>query len=88
MEQLDLTTPVTWYRVSRLSMDWPAQHIWIRLAGPNGEDLAHTYVGAQATALMTALNKANLSTKSLHKRIIEQLVADGVLAGTISGSPE
>jgi hypothetical protein len=38
---------------------------------------------------MIALNKVNLSTKSLHRRIIEQLQADGLLGtGTISGAPD
>lgn len=41
-----------------------------------------------ATTLMLALNKANLSTKSLHRRILERLVADGHIAGTISGTPD
>lgn len=42
-----------------------------------------------ATDLMNALNKANLTTKSLQRRILEQLAADGKLgAGAVSGTPE
>ncbi len=41
-----------------------------------------------ATTLMRVLNKANLFTKSLHKRIMEKAVADGKLTGTISGPPD
>jgi hypothetical protein len=38
--------------------------------------------------MMISLNKVNLSVKSLHRRVIEQLINDGKLDGTISGSPD
>ena len=38
-------------------------------------------------ALIISLNKANLSTTSLERRIINQLVSSGFLAGTVSGTP-
>lgn len=94
MEQLDLTTPlttpnVTYYRVTRVYMDFPAAFIKIDLVDTNSRELTHTYTNSTATTFMVALNKANLSVKSLHRRIIERLQADGVLpAGTISGSPD
>ena len=37
-------------------------------------------------SLIIALNKANLSTTSLEKRILNQLIASGYLAGTVSGT--
>jgi hypothetical protein len=92
-EQLDLTNPIapppiTHYRVVLLELNWELPRIVIGLQGPNREESRHTYVDATALALMRALNKANLSTTSLQKRVIQQLVADGKLAGTISGSPD
>lgn len=93
MEIITLATPVTTpsittWRVSSLLLDWDAAVIAISLRGSGGERLSHTYAGAQATSLMTALNKANLTSNSLHKRVIQRLIDDGMLAGTISGSPD
>lgn len=93
MEIITLTTPVTTpsittWRVSSLLLDWDAALIAISLRGSGGERLNHAYTGANATSQMTALNKANLSTNSLHKRVIQKLIDDGMLAGTISGSPD
>lgn len=91
-EQLDLTTPiqapsVTSYRVIALSMVWPTGDIAITLADPLGGTQTFSYTGADGVALMQTLNTANLSVKSLHKRILEKLVADGKLTGTVSGTP-
>lgn len=92
-EQLNLTTPIvpptiTNYRVVLLELNWKAAFIGIGLEGPNGEPLRHSYTGATATNFMIALNKANLSTTSLQKRILTQLLADGVLVGSVSGTPD
>ena len=93
MEILTLTSPIvppsiTTWRVNFLALSWDNQSITIGLKGPNGEDKNHSYAGVTATTFMTALNKANLSVTSLHRRIIERLVTDGVIAGNISGSPD
>lgn len=84
-----ITTPsITDYRVVQLTLDWTNPAIVIGLRGGNGESQSFQYTGATATTLMQQLNVANLSVKSLHRRIIERLVADGKLAGAISGSPD
>ncbi len=93
MEQLDLTTPEVkpdnnYYEVARLCLHWDAQIITIELSGENGEELQVTYTGDIALNLMRGLNKANLSTKSLNRRIMERLVADGKLSGSVSGTPD
>lgn len=93
MELITLTTPVTTpaittWRVASLLLDWDGARIAITLRGSGGERLTHDYSGATATTLMNALNTANLSTTSLHKRVIQRLVTDGMLTGTISGSPD
>ena len=93
-EQINLTTPVpgtadrTNYIVDELHFQWTRQRIDIYLLANNGERQHFDYEGQVATDLMVALNKADLSTKSLHRRVIEKLVADGLLSGAISGMPE
>ena len=93
MEQLNLTFPVTYpnttsWKVDELHLRWSAARIDIRLLGSGGESKHVIYSGSTATTLMSALNKANLSTNSLHKRILNQLVTDGEISGTVSGSPD
>jgi hypothetical protein len=47
-----------------------------------------TYSGAVAVTMIQTLNVADCTTKSMHKRILEKLVADGKLpAGTVEGAP-
>lgn len=93
MEQVNLTTPETtpdntYWQVNKLFLFWFDQAIRIELIGANGEVSEYSYDGAEATSLMIALNKTNLSTKSLHKRIMEKLVAEGKMKGAISGAPD
>lgn len=90
-EVLTLTAPIslTTYKVRRLMMDWTDARIEIVVLASNGDKLAFVYSGSQATTLMIALNKANLTTTSLQARILNQLVNDGKLtAGTITGTPD
>jgi len=95
MEKLDLQTPlppqgttVTNYRVIELRMNWPLAEVVVTLSDQVGGTINCSYSGPEAAALMLTLNTANLSVKSLHKRTIEKLQADGKLpAGTISGTP-
>jgi len=92
-EQLDLTAPIvppsrTTYTVQALSLNWPQAVIQATLLGSDGVLLVVGWEGAAATTLMVALNKANLSTSSLQKRVLQQAVTDGKLpAGTVSGTP-
>jgi hypothetical protein len=37
---------------------------------------------------MAALNKADLSSNSLQKRVLQKLIDDGVIPGTVSGAPD
>lgn len=93
-EKLVLTTAISYtqtieYFVDRCDLNWRQAVIHIELHDNVDKRFEHSYYGSTALTLMIALNKANLSTKSLHKRIIEQLQADGILpAGSISGSPD
>ncbi len=53
-----------------------------------GGTFMHQYVGKPATDFIKYINTANFTTKSLHKRILERLSADGVIPGTVTGTPE
>lgn len=89
MEQIDLTAPVSTFRVVRLSLEWDIQKIRIVLkSAATGDYIKFSYSGDTALTLMNQLNTMNLTTTSLHKRIINRLIADGLLAGTVSGTPD
>lgn len=84
------------YKLISLSLEWEQARIMIVLRGENNEIKTFIYGGpngmitdkTKAINLMIALNKANLSVKSLHRRVIEQLISDGFISGTISGVPD
>jgi len=93
MQSLTYTTPQTTIRetatIQFLHLDLRgAGTIVVGLLGSDGATFQVTYTGAAAVALMTALNVANLSVKSLHQRVLEKLALDGfVPAGTVTGTP-
>lgn len=77
------------YRVQSLHLDWAEERIRVWVKTPSGDVDVHAYRAEEAVMLMRALNKADLSVKSLHRRLLEKLVADEKIpAGTISGEPE
>jgi len=103
MEELVLTDPVVVpekttnkYRVVAFTMNM--EHIslpstepgfvTIELRSNHGEPLNHAYFGNVATNMIKTLNTANLTTKSMHKRILEKLANDGIIPGTVTGAPE
>lgn len=92
MEIVTLAAPLNpsvQFRVVHLDLNWKAAYIVIELEDESGKLHHFSYSNSEALSLMTTLNKANLSTKSLHRRIIEKLQADGKLVnGTITGSPD
>ena len=95
VEQIDLTVPdqaqigTLTYNIARLVLDWEHGRIVIVLVGDNDERKQIVFGEADnARAMMRALNKANLSVMSLHRRIMEKLVNDGHIVGSISGVPD
>ena len=76
------------YRVIYLLLDWDSKLIVIHLRGTNGERKEFRYEGTVALNLMVALNKSDLSVKSLQRRILEKLIADGKLSGSVTGTPD
>ena len=88
------------YKAVGLWLDWEGGNFYVILAGDNDTRRQETYRDGQdelgnplegstiATDRMRALNKANLSTKSLQKRLMEMVISDGRLEGSISGTPD
>lgn len=93
-EQCDLTTPeqaqpgTTRYKVGAIHLDWENKRVKVVLVGDGGLRKSVSYNGAAAEIMITALNKTNLSQKSMHSRLLERLLTDGHLAGVISGTPD
>jgi hypothetical protein len=88
----------TTIRLERLMLDIEQKAITVQWLGTNNEAGSAVYPTpapadhpSQPTGatLLNSLNNANLSTKSLVKRVLERLQTDGYLpAGTISGTPD
>ena len=99
-ERLDLTAPLTpsapatppsidWWRVAGLHFLWDEARIVAEIIGSNGERRECKVEGPAALTLMIALNKANLTSNSLHRRTLNHFASAGCLtAGTVSGSPD
>ena len=102
MEELVLTDPevipekvTNKYHVISLVLDTVSEAVLgepglisITLRDNNGGYSYHSYLGDEATAMIKTLNTANLTTKSMHKRVLEKLSADGKLPGTVQGTPD
>ena len=96
-EQLDLSTPIvqatiTQYTVDKLLLFWSSKIVQIDVMS-TATGTRKTFVYDASTTptgqtLMRALNKADLSVKSLQRRILERLALDGHLVGTVSGTPD
>lgn len=92
-ELITLTTPVTpptltTYTVRQLVLDRDIPRIEILLRGNNGESFRHTYTSTTATAFLNNLNTRNFTSTSMQTEILKRLNADGVLVGSVSGSPD
>ncbi len=95
-ERVDLSVPETKsntsYHVQRLTLDLDASTIMVELKGVNGEALTKIYnqnSTPTGAALLSSLNVSNNSAgTSLIKRVYNRLLADGVVAGMVSGTPQ
>jgi hypothetical protein len=102
-EELILTDPdvepekvVTSYKVVGLNLDFEfpitatqeVGLVGIRLRDNLGGALHHQYEGDAAIDMMKWLNTANFSVNSMQKRILQKLSNDGVIPGTVTGTPD
>jgi hypothetical protein len=94
-----LTSPITYaapaslteWRVVRFYIDRGTNTPSVLMVARSNTGIEATalYEGSEASTLISQLNTANLSTKSLQKRILEKMAADGFLsAGAVSGTPD
>ena len=92
MESLTLSSSQTTasYQVEVLKLDWQGQVIKVIVKSvDDGHLVTCSYTGQTALTLMNQLNTLNLTTNSLHHRILDRLVLDGKLpAGTVTGTPD
>lgn len=97
MEELVLTTPktTTKYRVVAVTLNLEMEMIiddpgavLIELKDNLDQPSTYSYTGQTAVDMIKWLNTANLTTKSMQKRILERLSTDGYLPGTVSGTPD
>jgi hypothetical protein len=82
---------LTDYRVIRFFIDRSTSEAQLLMAVRSNTDVVveARYSGAAADTLIAALNTANLSIKSLQRRVLERMVADGFLAaGSVTGTPD
>ena len=58
--------------------------------GLEGNDIKASFTidGTDAATLMKTLNKADLTTNTLNKRVLNYLISQGIISGTVSGNPE
>lgn len=86
----------TVFRIARLVFDWEIDVIKVHLKQwangdfvAGGKHLPVSYEGPVAVTMMRQFETLNLSTQSLHQRVLARLLADGkVPAGTASGTPD
>lgn len=95
MESIALAAPeivpqitTTEYRIVEVHLFWDLPVISVKFRGTNGEMREWRVEGTAALAKLKALNTANLSVKSLHRRVMELAIADGVFAGSVAGTPD
>jgi len=62
--------------------------VLIKLKDNLGGYFTHQYTGKTATDFIKYINTGNFTTNSLHKRILQRLTNDGVIVGTVSGTPD
>ncbi len=95
VEDLTLTTPETKptiqkWRLDRLTIDRSGSLLITTFVEPTtGETRICTETGAAATAILSTLNTANLTTNSLQKRALTRAQTTGCLgAGAVSGTAD
>lgn len=95
-EKLTLTTPTTptapttsEYAPRSVYLGWDEAVIRFVVRDNNAVTVTCVWEGTDATNTMIAINKANLTTLSLIKRLLQKAVTDGKLpSGSVTGTPD
>jgi len=92
-EKIRLDTPaaltVTDYSVGLTTLRrLPSPSVRIIVVNNLGQDAEFNYEGEAARQLLNKLNTMDFSVDSFEKRILERLIADGHLPGTVEGTPD
>jgi hypothetical protein len=95
-ESVSLTTPIVKTATSScaldvLTLDVTRSAIFATLRCNNGDVVQKTYDGGTTptgASLLTTLNRGNFTTNSLIKAVYNRLIADGVIVGTVAGTPQ
>lgn len=93
-EQLVLTTPeqpppATTWKITSIEFYIEAQRITCSVMSDSGERRSRLETGLTAVNLMSTLNTANGTIKSLQRRVLEYLQSKGDLApGAVTGTPD
>ncbi len=98
-ETVTLTSPITKPNVTALALDKVIidvtnKSLYITWTGNTGELFSASYptpsIGSKPSGatLLHSLNIANFSVNSMVKQIFNRLIADGEIAGTITGTPD
>ena len=80
--------PMT-YRIAILTFvfDSPCR-VQIQLKStPGDQELSHFYAGEDTCKWIDTLTSSNLSTTSMQRLILNKLIADKVITGTVTGKP-
>lgn len=94
-EAVTLSSPVVKTQTSAslvyLGIDVANGRITVQLTANTGDPIFKTYDSTTTptgAALLSALNTSNNTTTSLIKRVYQRLITDGVITGTVGGTPQ
>jgi hypothetical protein len=62
--------------------------VTIAIKDNNGVRTSKSYTGVLAQNMIKFINTGDFTVRSLHRRILEKLSADGVLVGSVVGTPD
>jgi hypothetical protein len=86
-----ITKPsINGYTLDYLTLDVGQSRILCVVKSDTGETIQKVYDSTTTPtglSLLSTLNKSNFTTNSLIKAVFNRLIADGVIAGTVSGTP-
>ena len=93
-ERVDVTAPIvktiTNWKVTVFNARPEEGIIFVEVMANTGETRSKIYsptTTPSGPTLISNLNTANLTTRSLYQRILDRLIADGVIEGTVAGTP-